>query len=225
MELIEKLLTSNFGSALLGAIIGGVASLLGASRQAKSANKTARETLDQATARSAYETLGQLRELLAEQAFEGRGTTESRGKWNRESRVLLLRAAGAANLLPESEKQRRAQIHNALRLIPDWNGLEAWQVHQRRVEIPLREAREQLKSYILGSEAPPVRDIAQVVSDTLAEEQRQSMIALMIELEERGEREGLDEPEDIETYEELQAALGVQHSGELNLPSAQSATP
>ncbi|MFF5362961.1 hypothetical protein ACFY4I_26810 [Streptomyces scabiei] len=101
-EFLDKLWSMDFGIALLGALVGGAASIGGAWMQSHFANKASRETLAKGSATAAYDALGTIKELMAGKSFDGAGTTEARADWNRERNALVMRAMGAADLLPSA---------------------------------------------------------------------------------------------------------------------------
>ncbi|MEU5709933.1 hypothetical protein [Streptomyces flaveolus] len=214
-EFLDKLWSMDFGIALLGAVVGGAASIAGAWLQSHFANKASRETLAKGSATTAYEALGTIRELMAGKSFVGTGTPEARAEWNRERTVLVLRAMGATNLLPKTQERRRTQARKAMSLMKDWDGLTRWSDHAAVTRLLISEARKQLGTFIQDEKEPPVRDMEAVVRQELERLHRERLINRLQSLERQGEENGLDDPEDIAEHAEICAELGVQHSREL----------
>ncbi|WP_328683158.1 hypothetical protein [Streptomyces sp. NBC_00343] len=214
----DKVWSMQFGAALAGAVAGGAASIAGAWIQSFFSNRTSQETLAKGSATTAYEALGTIRELMAGKSFIGAGTSEARIEWNRERTVLVLRAMAAANLLPKSQDQRRTQARKAMKLIQDWDGLTRWSDHEAATQILISEAMEQLGTFVQGEEAPPVRDVEAVVRQELERRRRERLISRLKELEQEGERDGLEDADDVEEANRIKAELGVQHSRELTSP-------
>ncbi|MFD8072171.1 hypothetical protein ACFV3E_05910 [Streptomyces sp. NPDC059718] len=216
-DFLDKLWSTEFGAALVGALVGGLASIAGAWMQSWSSNKASQESLAKASATTAYETLGTIRELMAGKSFVGVGTREARAEWNREREVLVIRARGAANLLPKSQAQRRTQARKAMDLIRDWDGVTRWSDHEAVTRLLVSEARAQLGTFVQGEKAPPARDMEAVIRAELEWRKRERMISRLQELEREQEERGLEQ-EDEQEATQLKAELGVQHSREATNP-------
>ncbi|MEU3948175.1 hypothetical protein [Streptomyces sp. NPDC029526] len=215
-DFLDKLWSMEFGAALAGAFVGGIASIAGAWMQSRFSNKASRETLAKASATTAYEALGTIKEMMAGKSFQGAGTPEARAEWNRERSVLVIRAMGAANLLPKSQEQRRTQARKAMSLIKDWDGLMLWSDHAAVTHLLVSEARKQLGTFVRDEKAPPVRNMEAVTQEELKRLRRERLIDRLKDLEREGAERGLDDPEDIEEANQIKAELGVQHSRELD---------
>ncbi|GEB62111.1 hypothetical protein [Streptomyces gardneri] len=142
-------------------------------------------------------------------------TSEARVEWNLELRVLVIRAKGAANLLPQSQDRRRIRARNAMDLIREWDGQTLCTDYSAATHLLIGEAMEQLGTFLQGEKEPPERDIRAVVREELERLHRNRLINRLRELEREGEEHGLD-PEEIEEANQLQSELGVQHTRELD---------
>ncbi|WP_432030819.1 hypothetical protein [Streptomyces sp. 1222.5] len=209
-------MTSEFGAGLIGALIGGLASIFGAHYQSKSADRNARETLAKASATTAYEVLGTLRELLVSKEFTDASPDHAAvDEWNKERTILVMRAQGAANLLPRSQEGRRKQVHRALNLMQNWGGNIPWSDYSAAANILISEARKQLGTFVQDEDEPPREDVAAKFTEELNRRRRMRLIRRLFDLEHAGEIRGLDEEEQEEAAE-IQAELGVQHTRELS---------
>ncbi|MFJ4603829.1 hypothetical protein [Streptomyces griseoluteus] len=205
-------LTGNFVSGLLGAVIGGGASIGGARMQAKASDRTARDTAAKAAAQEAYDLLGELRSTLAGRAPVS--SPEDRAAWNREQRAMVLRAWTGVNLLPESEDARRTRCRKVLRLIEPFDDHVTWDDYVFLTTMALSDVMGNLGTYVSGRPIPEHDDVKGRIEAERKRRRRMELGRRLVALEEEHERYGLS-PEGQQLAEEIKAELGVQHSREL----------
>lgn len=109
MDSLMQLATSNFGSGLIGAVVGGVFSLIGAQVQSTKSLQAARDErqalLQQEAASRIVDAMFEIKRLLRDLPEIG-SDIEPWVAWSRERTGQLDRARSTASLLPEPFKKR-----------------------------------------------------------------------------------------------------------------------
>lgn len=206
------LLTSNFASGLIGAGIGGAASILGARMQAKSSDKIARDTAARAAALEGYLILGDL-----EAALLGKTTVSGAdmATWNAEQRVLLSRARKRANVLPMSEEARRTRCREAIALIQPFTGYVTWDDYVFLTRMALQDAQEAMGTYSSGRPPTPVvADLEARIGMERTKRRRLKLARRLHEIEEETEYHELDDHRHSEA-DVIKAELGVSRTVDL----------
>ncbi|WP_406516756.1 hypothetical protein [Streptomyces sp. NBC_00134] len=215
-DFLDKVISVEFGSALLGAVAGGAFSILGAWWQSSVSNKAAARAQAEANAQRGFDSLNRLKAHLEAQTFQGIGTGDTRAVWNRELRGMISEAEGPIMLLPDAHKETRSQALMLLHMIKNWNGLPAWQEYQIEVRLLLSEAIKFLGLFVRGSEVPEKRDMTEIVNREIDFHRRQKAHEELEQLTRDGNHGGLDE-EDMQRAREIREYLDIPHPAQ---PSA-----
>ncbi|MEV1026662.1 hypothetical protein [Streptomyces sp. NPDC050264] len=205
-------LSGNFVSGLIGAGIGGGASIWGARMQAKASDRTARDTAARTAAQEAYDLLGEL--LSKMQGKAAISSSDDRAAWNREQQVMVVRARTGVSLLPVSEDARRSRCRETLKLIRVFDGYVTWDDHVVLTSIALNDAMKYLGTYVSGRPLPAHDDVKARIEAERNKRRRIKLGLTLMRFEEAAERYGLTADEMMEA-DEIKAELGVQHSREL----------
>lgn len=221
-EIWDKVISVEFGAALLGALAGGVFTILGSWLQSRSSNKAAALAQAKANAQRGFDTLTQLKVRLETQNFVGIGSGETRAAWNRERETLITTANSAIMLLPEEYKETRGQVLMLLRMIKRWEGLPAWPEYKLETSLLLSEAMKFLGLFVRGSSVPEKRDMTEVIAREIEHYRRQEAHRELEDLNREGEERGLD-AEGRERAAYLEQFLGLSQAPET--PEAGSGTP
>lgn len=209
-EILDKLWSAEFGIALLGALVGGGFTMLGSWWQTQSSNKAAMRVQAQGHALRGSDAITQLRVHLEAQAFQGRGSTETRAAWNRELRGLLVTARGAIMLLPDEFEGTRDPALEALRKVTSFSGHPAWAEYRLTIGLLLSEALKHLGMFLRGSEAVEARDMDLVLAAAINEQKRKLAEEELNQLIEQAEHMDLTD-EEREEARELRDFLGLPH--------------
>lgn len=205
-------LSGNFISGLVGAGIGGGASIWGARMQAKASDKTARNTAARAAAQEAYDVLSEFESMMA--ARPPARSFEEKTAWNRDQRAMIIRARAGVGLLPASENARRTRCREDLALITPFNDHIPWADHVYVTTLIVEDVMRNLGTYVTQRPVPVHDDLKHQIED---ERKKRRSIALgrkLMAFEEAAERYGLTASE-INEANEIKAELGVEHSREL----------
>ncbi|MFJ6861472.1 hypothetical protein [Streptomyces werraensis] len=221
-EFWDKVISVEFGAALLGALAGGAFTILGSWLQSRSSNKAAALAQAKANAQRGFDTLSQLKVHLETQSFVGIGTGETRAAWNRERETLITTANSAIMLLPEEYKETRGQVLMLLRMIKRWEGLPAWPEYKLETSLLLSEALKFLGLFVRGSNVPEKRDMTEVIAREIEHHRRQEAHRELEDLNREGEERELD-AEGRERAAYLEQSLGLSQAPET--PEAGSGTP
>ncbi|MGY1502993.1 hypothetical protein ACW4TU_41565 [Streptomyces sp. QTS52] len=210
----DKVISMEFGAALLGALAGGAFTILGSWLQARSSNKAAALTQAKANAQRGFDFLTQLKVHLEAQTFQGIGSGESRATWNRECETLTTTANSAVMLLPDEYKETRNQVLMLLRTIKRWEGLPPWPEYKLGTSLLLSEALKFLGLFVRGSDVPEKRDMTEVITRDIEHYRRQEAHRELEALNNEGEYgTGLSE-ESMQRARELEEYLGQSHPPE-----------
>jgi hypothetical protein len=212
MSQLIDFLTGNFVSGLIGAGIGGGASIWGARMQAKASDRTARDAAARTAAQEAYDLLGELLSMMQGKAEIT--SPEDGAAWNSQQQVIIVRARTGVSLLPVSEDARRTRCRETLKLIRLYDGYVTWDDHVVLTSIALNDAMKYLGTYISGRALPEHDDVTARIGTECKKRRRLMLGRTLMRFEEAGERYGLTASETKEA-DEIKTELGVQHSREL----------
>ncbi|WP_223146427.1 hypothetical protein [Streptomyces apricus] len=207
----DKVISMEFGIALLGALVGGGFTILGSWLQTRSSNRAAELVQAKANAQRAFEALTQLKVHLEIQIFRGMGTKETRAAWNREREMLVTTANSTIMLLPDEHKDTRLHVQGLLQQIKTWYGLPPWPEYKLETGLLLTEALKVMSLFVRGSDAPARRNMAEIIQREIERDKRERAQREMESLEAEEEAQGLDQ-EDSERLNELYRFLGVGQS-------------
>ncbi|MFD6825889.1 hypothetical protein ACFWC5_36935 [Streptomyces sp. NPDC060085] len=206
-------LSGNFVSGLIGAAIGGAASIWGARMQAKASDRTARDTAARGTAQEAYELVSEVLSLM--QAKSEISSPEDGAAWNSQQQVLVSRARTGVSLLPPSEDVRRTRCRESLKLISLYDGHVTWDDHVVLTSIALNDVMAHLGTYFSGRDLPAPTDVKARIETERKQRRRIKIGRMLVALEQIAEHQGGLTPDEEQQANAIRAELGVQHSGEL----------
>lgn len=212
-EFWDKIISMEFGTALLGALVGGGFTLLGSWWQSRSADKATALAQAKANAQRALDALTRLRAHMDIQSQEGMGSREQRDAWNREREMLIASAQSSVMLLPDAYEDTRTPVTNTLGEIKNWYGLPIWIEYQMEVRLLLDEAINFLGLFFRGSKAPQPRNMNAIITKAIEDHRREMALSELTALNNEGAHRGLD-PEDEERARELRDFLGLPHPPE-----------
>ncbi|MFE4918991.1 hypothetical protein [Streptomyces sp. NPDC056661] len=206
-------ITSDFGTGLLGALVGGGFTILGSAWQTRSTNKAAALAQAKANAQRGLDAITQLKVRLENQTFQGMGTPVSLAAWNRERGMLVTTANSAVMLLPDAHKDTRMYVLMLLAKIEAWRGLRPWPEYKLETGLLLSEAIKFLALYVRGSDVPERQNMNAVISRKVEQhrlqEARSELNDLLAEEEDRGPN-----ATDVQRIHELLEFLGELHPSE-----------
>ncbi|MEV6436306.1 hypothetical protein [Streptomyces anulatus] len=212
-ELWDKLWSVEFGIALLGAVVGGVFTMLGSWWQSKASNKAAARVQAQGHALRGFEAISALRVRLEEQSFQGRGTTQTRDIWNRELMAQLALAKGAVALLPDQHEETRDAAMTSLQMITRFTGIFGWNEYKIATNTLLTEALRHLGRFVRGSKPREARDMDAVLTTAIDDHNREWARKELDALNAEAEHSELDD-DAKEEARKIREYLGIPHPPE-----------
>ncbi|MCX5234430.1 hypothetical protein OG824_04175 [Streptomyces prunicolor] len=196
----------DFWIALVGALVGGGFTMLGAALQTRSTDKAAALAQTKANAQRSFDALIQFKALLGIQTFQGMGSKDTRAAWNREREVLITTASSALMLLPDAHRDIRIRVEKLLHQIKIWQGWPPWSEYKLETDLLVSEALNVLSRFVRGSEAPELRDMVKIVQQEMKRDKRERAQRELDALEGQDEADGLSQDES-ERLSELQRYL------------------
>lgn len=183
-------MASNFGSGLVGAVVGGAFSLLGARVQSTKSLAAAREErralLQQEAASRVIDALFEIKRLLRDLPEIGSGP-EPWVVWSREREGQLDRARSTASVLPEPFRDR---VVSALRGIAAAAHPRRWDRHELRSESRAfaDDALGCLEHFLDNAPCPPLGRMVEVIElnrerDRIEQEANEAEEARQLEAE------------------------------------------
>ncbi|CAL9456294.1 hypothetical protein SUDANB15_02527 [Streptomyces sp. enrichment culture] len=201
-------ITSDFGTGLLGALVGGGFTLAGTWLQSRSSEKAAELAHSRATAQRALEIVSTFAVTVQRQTYQEHGTHEDREKWNREVMAQETAITAVLSLLPDDQKETRNECLDLLGGVKRWYGEEVWWEYQIRTTLFLGQMAVWLAALARGSKPPQHQDMDRIADEKVAERRRAELRYELELLDEEGERRGLD-PDQVERAREIREELGL----------------
>ncbi|MGV9698970.1 hypothetical protein ACWDTR_24830 [Streptomyces sp. NPDC003470] len=201
-------ITSDFGTGLLGALVGGGFTLAGTWLQSKSSDKAAQLAHSRATAQRALEIVSTFAIAVQRQTHHGHGTHDDHTKWNREVMAQETAITAVLSLLPDDQRDTRTECLDLLKGVKRWHGEEEWWAYQIRTTLFLGQMAVWLAALARGSKPPQHQDLVQMADEKVAERQRAELQYELELLDEEGERRGSD-PDQVERAREIREKLGI----------------
>jgi hypothetical protein len=201
-------ITSDFGTGLLGALVGGGFTLAGSWLQSKSSDKAAQLAHSRATAQRALELVSTFAIAVQRQMYPGPGTHEDHTKWNREVMAQETAITAVLSLLPDDQKETRNECVDLLEGVKRWYGEEVWWEYQIRTTIFLGQMAVWLAALARGSKPPQHEDMGRIADEKVAERRHAELRYELALLDEEGERRGSD-PEQVERARQIREELGI----------------
>lgn len=203
-------ITSDFGTGLLGALVGGGFTLAGTWLQSKSSDKAAQLAHSRATAQRALEIVSAFAIALQRQTHQGRGSHQDHTKWNREVMAQETAITAVLSLLPDDQGETRTECLDLLKGVKRWHGEEVWWEYQIRTTLFLGQMAVWLAALARGSKPPKHEDMGRIADEKVAERRHAELRYELELLDEEGERTG-SEPEQAERAREIREELGIPH--------------
>lgn len=201
-------ITSDFGTGLMGALIGGGFTLAGTWLQSRSGDKAAQLAHSRATAQHALEIVSTFAVTVQRQTHHGHGIYEDREEWNREVMAQETAITAVLALLPDDQKGTRNECLDLLEGVKRWYGEEEWWEYQIRTTLFLGQMGVWLAALARGSRPPQHQDIGRIADEKVTERRRAEMRYELELLDEEGERTGSD-PEQVGRAREIREELGI----------------
>jgi hypothetical protein len=201
-------ITSDFGTGLLGALVGGGFTLGGTWLQSKSSNKAAQLAHSRATAQRALEIVATFAITVQRQAYQGHGTHENHEEWNRELMAQETSITAILALLPDDQDETRSECTNLLNGIKRWYGEEEWWAYQIRTALFLGQMAVWVAALARGSKTPQHEDMDRIANEKVAERREAELRYELAMLEQEGEALELDD-EGRERARAIRAELGI----------------
>ncbi|MGW6732300.1 hypothetical protein [Streptomyces sp. NPDC055013] len=209
-------ITSDFGTGLIGALVGGGFTLLGTWWQSRKGDAAAHLAQTRATAQRGVEAATTLAITIQRQTYREHGTFEDREGWGRELMAHQSNLTALLGLLPDDQRVTRDRVLDLLDGVQHWDGRVVWEEYRIQTTIFLGEMAVWLVALARGSEPPEQNDMTQIVAERILdhrqgrlEDEREALVmrAEMYELDEE-ERERVREIDAaLETIEQERRAL------------------
>ncbi|MFJ3359564.1 hypothetical protein [Streptomyces anthocyanicus] len=201
-------ITSDFGTGLLGALVGGGFTLVGTWLQSKSSDKASRLAHSRATAQRALEIVSTFAVTVQRQTYEDHGTHENHEEWNRELMAQETAITAVLALLPDDQAETRSECMDLQNGIKRWYGEEVWWAYQIRTTLFLGQMAVWLAALARGSKPPQHEDMDRITNQKVAERRRVELQYELAMLDEEGEALELDD-EGRERARAIRAELGL----------------
>jgi hypothetical protein len=216
-------ITSDFGTGLIGALVGGGFTLLGTWWQSRKGDAAAHLAQTRATAQRGVEAATTLAITIQRQTYRRHGTFEDRGGWGRELMAHQSNLTALLGLLPDDQLETRERVFILLNGVQHWDGREVWEEYRIRTTIFLAEMAAWLVALARGSEPPEYRDMDQIATERILDHRQGELEDERETLVMRAEMYELDE-EEHERVREIDAALKAieQERGVLARPNQAS---
>ncbi|MFE2218341.1 hypothetical protein ACFW93_41285 [Streptomyces canus] len=199
-------ITSDFGTGLMGALVGGGFTLLGTWYQSRKDDAAARLAHTRDVAQRAVEAVTTVAITIQRQTYRGHGTFEDREGWGRELMAHQSNLTALLALLPDDQREARQRVFDLLEGVQHWDGREVWEHYRIRTTLLLGEMAVWLAALARSSELPEYKDIGMVADGRILdyrqaelEDQRETLVV-------RAEEYELD-PEEHERFAEIDAEL------------------
>ncbi|WP_208885029.1 hypothetical protein [Streptomyces sp. PBH53] len=199
-------ITSDFGTGLIGALIGGGFTLLGTWLQSRKGDAAAHLAQTRATAQRGVEAATTLAITIQRQTYREHGTFEDREGWGRELMAHQSNLTALLGLLPDDQRETRERVLDLLNGVQHWDGREVWEEYRIRTTIFLGEMAAWLVALARGSEPPEHQDMNRIAAERILdhrqgslEDERESLV-IRAEMYELGQ-------EEHERVREIDAAL------------------
>ncbi|CAL9441141.1 hypothetical protein SUDANB146_04269 [Streptomyces sp. enrichment culture] len=199
-------ITSDFGTGLIGALVGGGFTLLGTWLQSRSGDAAAHLAQTRATAQRGVEAATTLAITIQRQTYREHGTFEDREGWGRELMAHQSNLTALLGLLPDDQRDTRDRVLDLLDGVQYWDGREVWEEYRIRTTSFLGEMAAWLVALARGSEPPERRDMTQVVAEQILDHRLGGLEDEREALVKRAEMYELD-AEEHERLREIDAAL------------------
>ncbi|MFC7903344.1 hypothetical protein ACFUV1_24750 [Streptomyces griseoincarnatus] len=199
-------ITSDFGTGLIGALVGGGFTLLGTWLQSRSGDAAAHLAQTRATAQRGVEAATTLAITIQRQTYREHGTFEDREGWGRELMAHQSNLTALLGLLPDDQRDTRDRVLDLLDGVQYWDGREVWEEYRIRTTSYLGEMAAWLVALARGSEPPERRDMTRVVAKRILDHRQGGLEDEREALVMRAEMYELDE-EEHERVREIDAAL------------------
>ncbi|MEU6449612.1 hypothetical protein [Streptomyces sp. NPDC046979] len=215
---IWNVISSDFGTGLIGALIGGGFTILGSAWQTRSANKAAERAHTRETARQALATITALSTYAQRRTYIDHGTFEDREEWNHELETQRSTLVSLLALLPDGESQTRSRCIDLLMAIKRWER-KVWPEYRIYATFHLAEMALWLAALARGSKPPKKSDVLKEAEKRVISLRREALEYELADLEQRAEDYGLD-PGETQRAEDIRTELA---SPALALPVAEAA--